>query len=339
MATRSKTTDSKSLDDLVQRLESSMADFRQEINLHLQKSWQRMEQYFQQADHRFTELQEAIASCPQLEFTPTNPRYWIHKCEQYFDVNDVDEHHKVKLAHLHLNEEGDTWLSNELLHHNDLTWTQFVDRLCARFGVQDSETVIDEFNHLKQTGSVADYIKRFKDLQGQVLRAHATLSDKYFMSCFLGGLNDPLQRLVRAHAPLTIQEAMAKAKLHEAALKSLARHQQSRSSPSAPFRSDGLKPPWDQQQVKKDPTCYRCGAPWRRKSDEALVISRPPESLRIENMWRPNTRAMGNGRQGGLEEAFNDKDDDLMKCSLSQSRTTVGKVTTSAIGEKNERIV
>ncbi|KAF3781061.1 hypothetical protein EJ110_NYTH35531 [Nymphaea thermarum] len=165
------------------------------------------------------------------EFTPTNPRYWIRKCEQYFDVHDIEEHCKVKLARLHQNEEGDTWLSNELLHHNALTWPQFVNRLCDRFGVQDFETVIAEFNHLKQTGSVADNIKRFEELQGHVLRAHVTLSDKYFISCFLGGLTDPLQPLVRAHTPLTIQEAMAKAKLHKAALKSLAKHQ-FRSSPS-----------------------------------------------------------------------------------------------------------
>ncbi|KAF3791337.1 hypothetical protein EJ110_NYTH14747 [Nymphaea thermarum] len=191
------------------------------------------------------------------EFTPTNPRYWIRKCEQYFDVHDVEEHRKVKLARLHLNEEGDIWLSNELLHHNELTWPQFVNRLCDRFGVQDSETVIAEFNHLKQIDSVTDYIKRFEELQRHVLCAHVSLFDKYFISCFLGGLIDPLQPLVRAHAPLTIQEAMAKAKLHEAALKSLSKHQL-RSSPSTPFPSGGLKTPWDPHPVKKDPTCYRC---------------------------------------------------------------------------------
>ncbi|KAF3775062.1 5'-nucleotidase [Nymphaea thermarum] len=50
-----------------------------------------------------------------------------------------------------------------------------------------------------------------------------------------------------------------------------------------------------------------------RKIQKSAV---PRQSLRIENMWRPNTR-----------------DDDSMKRSLSQSRTTVGKVTASAMAE------
>ncbi|KAF3774021.1 hypothetical protein EJ110_NYTH54062 [Nymphaea thermarum] len=308
MTTLSKATDSKSPDEHVQRLEPSMTDFHQEVNHHLQESWQRMEQYFQCVNKRFNELQEAIASRPTVgqdsdsrgllgtspnnptttatttsittassasaaptavtpmirrsadiplrltfpEFTPTNPRYWNRKCEQYFDVNDIDEPRKVKLARLHLNEEGDTWLYNELLQNHDLTWAQFVDN------------VIAEFHHLKQTGTVADYIKRFEDLKGHVLHENVSLSDKYFISYFMGGLSDSVQFLVRAHAPLTIREAMAKAKFHEAALKSIAKHPNFCSSPQSQVNSRGNKPPRETPPIKKDPTCYRCSSPWFR---------------------------------------------------------------------------
>ncbi|KAF3785482.1 hypothetical protein EJ110_NYTH27793 [Nymphaea thermarum] len=57
---------------------------------------------------------------------------------------------------------------------------------------------------------------------------------------------------------------MAKAKFHEAALKSIAKHPNFRSSPQAQLNSGGAKTPWETPPVKKDRTCYRCSAPWFR---------------------------------------------------------------------------
>ncbi|KAF3786772.1 Ferric reduction oxidase 6 [Nymphaea thermarum] len=156
-----------------------------------------------------------------LEVTPTNLRYWIRKCEQYFDVHDIEEHRKILKPSL-LNSTASNKQAVSLI-----------------------------------TSSAS---RSYKDMC-YVLTSPCPLSTSFHVS-----LADLRTRFSRSFGPtrcLTIQEAMAKAKLHEAALKSLAKHQL-RSSPSTPFPSGGLKTPRDQHPVKKDPTCYRCGAPWVR---------------------------------------------------------------------------
>ncbi|KAF3771562.1 hypothetical protein EJ110_NYTH60176 [Nymphaea thermarum] len=142
-----------------------------------------------------------------------------------------------------------------LTHEDPLRITYMV----AVGGAGRAAKVEKEFDHLTQTGTIADYIKRFKELKGNVLRENVTLSDKYFISCFIGGLTDSLQSLVKAYTLLTIREAIANAKFHEATLKSIAKNQNFRRPPQVQCNSEGAKPQRELHPVKKVPTCYHCG--------------------------------------------------------------------------------
>lgn len=47
---------------------------------------------------------------------------------------------------------------------NKFTWEELVTRLCKIFGERNRVDTIEEFNKLRQTGSVEVYLKRFEAL-------------------------------------------------------------------------------------------------------------------------------------------------------------------------------
>ena len=51
----------------------------------------------------------------------------------------------------------------------DGRWIDFVEELCIRFGERNITDVIEEFNKLKQEGSVAKYQERFVELGALML--------------------------------------------------------------------------------------------------------------------------------------------------------------------------
>ncbi|CAM8889632.1 unnamed protein product [Rhodiola kirilowii] len=212
-------------------------------------------------------------------FSPTNPRYWIRKCEKYFAINEVDKGRKVELASLHLDEEAEIWFDGWSLQYRHANWPRFVEHLCQRFGTRSSGNVVEEFNHLKQAGNVNDYIQKFEELMGMMIRENPNLSDRYFVYSFVGGLNDAIKSLVRTHNPESIGEAIEKARLHELALKAISKASSIRGT-SATFPQIGARtqvlPSRDYTPLRKEPSCYKCGEKWFKghmcKSRQVNVI-------------------------------------------------------------------
>ena len=49
-----------------------------------------------------------------------------------------------------------------------MTWPEFSKELCGRFGEKRMTDVVEEFNKLRQDGSVEDYQKKFEELRAIV---------------------------------------------------------------------------------------------------------------------------------------------------------------------------
>jgi len=61
--------------------------------------------------------------------------------------------------------------------------------------------IIEEFNKLKQTGSVESYQMRFEKLRSLMIQHNPYLSETYFVSSYLSGLNDELRPMVKVLRP------------------------------------------------------------------------------------------------------------------------------------------
>ena len=75
--------------------------------------------------------------------------------------------------------------------------------------------VVEDFHKLYQMGSLEAYLKRFEELRSLLLQNIPTLPDDYFVSSFIGGLKPQLKPFVKALNPLSLDDAIRFARLHE----------------------------------------------------------------------------------------------------------------------------
>lgn len=99
---------------------------------------------------------------------------------------------------------------------------EFVEDLCEQFGKR-SMADVKKFNKLKQEGSVMEYQVRFEELKSLMLNSHPTLTEAFFVSRLISGLNEELWSMVKMMYPVTVKQAAEKARLQELALEAIFR--------------------------------------------------------------------------------------------------------------------
>ena len=81
--------------------------------------------------------------------------------------------------------------------------------------------MVEEFNKLKQVGSVMDYQLQFEKLKALMLNHNLYLMEAYFISSFLSGLNEELRPMVKVLQPRTLKHAADSSRLHEQIVEAL----------------------------------------------------------------------------------------------------------------------
>jgi len=92
---------------------------------------------------------------PKMQF-PTfdgsNPRIWIDRCDNYFNIYSISENLQVPAAVMHLEGNAAKWWQAYKQNHTVSTWKNFCQVVQAKFGADDFRTAINELLTLKQTG-------------------------------------------------------------------------------------------------------------------------------------------------------------------------------------------
>lgn len=97
--------------------------------------------------------------------------------------------------------------------HDQITsYVEFTERLIERFDRKDPKLHFKELVQLKQLGPLENYISEFQRLSVLV----TDISQRRLMVLFMDGLADPLRGWIKALNPLTLQEAIKKARGMEA---------------------------------------------------------------------------------------------------------------------------
>lgn len=80
-------------------------------------------------------------------------------------------------------------------------WSAFCRLIHERFGCDQHEMLIRQLFHIKQTGSVEEYVNKFAELVDQ-LAAYGSCTDPvYFTLRFIDGLTDDIQSIVIVYRP------------------------------------------------------------------------------------------------------------------------------------------
>ena len=67
---------------------------------------------------------------------------------------------------------------------------------------------MDEFNKLKQRGTIHEYQLKFEELKSLMLHMNPYLKEKYFVLSFISELSDNLRSMVKMMRPRSLQEVV-----------------------------------------------------------------------------------------------------------------------------------
>jgi hypothetical protein len=90
-----------------------------------------------------------------------------------------------------------------------LGWNEFCSLLHDRFGRDQHEALIHQLFHIRQLGSVEDYVERFSVLVNQLMAYKVTGNPLHYAMRFIDGLKDDIRPMVMIQRPSTLDSACA----------------------------------------------------------------------------------------------------------------------------------
>jgi hypothetical protein len=157
---------------------------------------------------------------PKLDFpafTGERLKSWKHECESYFRVFRVPPENWVDTATMHFTGNAQLWIENSDLNLTQISWGSLCAVVCDQFGRDEFQKLLRQLFHLKQRGTVAEYVQDFMEMM-HALRVHSTAWDpKLFPSRFVDGLKDQIRVVVLVHQPTDLDDAISLALLQEEA--------------------------------------------------------------------------------------------------------------------------
>jgi hypothetical protein len=84
-----------------------------------------------------------------------------------------------------------------------------------RFAAETTWELIDSFKHTDQTSSVSSYIDTFEELMGKIRLRNPSLTEDYFVGCFVSGLKGHIKVPLRSYALVNLVQVYALAKNYE----------------------------------------------------------------------------------------------------------------------------
>ncbi|RLN30976.1 uncharacterized protein C2845_PM05G36120 [Panicum miliaceum] len=114
-------------------------------------------------------------------FDGENPKLWISRGEDYFELFDLDPSRWVKFASMHLTAAGARWLPSVEKKVKSCSWSEFTSLVLERFGREHHEILVRQLLNIKQTGSISDYIEKFSELVDR-LAAYESQSDPLYFT-------------------------------------------------------------------------------------------------------------------------------------------------------------
>lgn len=110
------------------------------------------------------------------------------------------------------------WLQSVRSQLIGVTWNDLCDTVCAKFTRDRHQHLIRQYIHVRQTGSVTDYVEKFDSLMHQMLAYDCELKPVYFVTKFVEGLKDAIRTVIMVQRPKDLDTACSLALLQEEAM-------------------------------------------------------------------------------------------------------------------------
>lgn len=133
---------------------------------------------------------------PQIEFPKfdgTNPKIWIKRCENFFEVCDIPDNHWVKLATMNFVSSAAFWMQTIEVN--------LCKAVVERFERDQHTHVVRHFFHIKQSGTVGEYVELFDELLYQLLAHEPFVNPVVITSKFVDWLKPEIKAIILVHRP------------------------------------------------------------------------------------------------------------------------------------------
>lgn len=176
-------------------------------------------------------------------FVGERPKSWKRQCEAYFRVFDISPECWVDTATMHFAGGASIWLENTGIDIEKLSWSALCNLVCGKFGRNEFQKLLRQLFHMKQMGSVVEYIQEFTEVM-HALKAHTTAWDPELLpSRFVDGLKEEIKVVVLVHQPKNLDIAVSLALLQEEAMDIWRNREPRRGEGSFPYARSNYKVP------------------------------------------------------------------------------------------------
>eukprot|EP00253_Pinus_taeda_P032580 PITA_32580 len=144
-----------------------------------------------------------IPKIDMRKFDGKDPATWILQMEQFFDLNNVQNTQKVRMATLYLEPNQFVWYQWLFFRKQFITWQIFTEELMAHYEDTKSNTFFSQLISLKQKGPIMEHIEEFQKLNIRV----KDIIEERRIDVFIGSLKDNIQHDVRLWEPDSLEKA------------------------------------------------------------------------------------------------------------------------------------
>ncbi|XP_045087991.1 uncharacterized protein [Aegilops tauschii subsp. strangulata] len=207
---------------------------------------------------------------PRLEFPlfdGDGPHAWRLKCEAYFRVCTLSPDTWVSCAAMYFIDGALSWLQSTKAHLVYQEWEGFAMAVCEQFGREEFQSLLRQFNRLRQTGAVTEYAEKFTQFMHNLMAHHASWEPTYFITHFIDGLQKEIRAAVVLHRPKTLDTAVDLACLQEEVMEAM------------------------RKEDKREDRRYTPAATARPVPRTALPLPPPPPSAPPKSSAPPETRS------------------------------------------------
>jgi hypothetical protein len=163
-------------------------------------------------------LGRSLGKLPKLPFPSfdgTNPRLWISRCENYFDMYDVEPTAWIRVASMYMTPQVACWFQAVELKNPHMSWPMLCRMLHDRFGRDQLQSLLRHLFRIHQTDSVTEYQERFVTLVDQLVVYQSVPDPLFFATRFVDGLCSDIRAVVMLQRPLDLDTACSLALLQE----------------------------------------------------------------------------------------------------------------------------
>jgi hypothetical protein len=140
---------------------------------------------------------------------------WQSRCETYFEMYGVDPNVWVHVTTMHFEGPVAQWLKSINHHVRSASWKELCSWIHDRFNHDQHESLIRQLFHIKQVGTIQEYIDKFSYLVHQLVAYEHSSDFWYYTTRFVDGLKDDVKAVVLVQRPTDLDTAYTNVLLQE----------------------------------------------------------------------------------------------------------------------------